>query len=277
MTRDDIGGAKEPSHSEHDQLAGVPGIEQFESFASWVTRAALSQGTDNTTFLDYVGIDTKRDVDIDVTRNQLRRVAELTGQNPSQFALVYRMFSAVHSIDPTGRKFLLFNKGRTPRYRYCPVCLHEQRISHFPLHWRFYGWRHCPLHNCMMEDRCRKCGSYVLLSRSLIAGGRERRGIGYLHQCFRCELNLSEHWNVVKDTACGDLVRRSERIAMNQGRAVLSALYHGYFLYAGSLGQQYPLTGLLRMEERGELPHFGFLLDADEVLRRNKIRERIWG
>jgi len=248
-------------------LVGVPLIEPFESFASWITRAALSQGVLVSEFLEHLGIKRKVDMDIGLTRRHIQHAAKLTGQNPARFWLVHHMFSALRSIDTHGENFLMFF-GEVPCYRYCPVCLHEQSVSHFPLHWRFRGWRHCPLHNCMMDDRCKRCGLHVRLRRNLMTGGIKREGVAYFHHCYGCEHNLSTHWKEVNGSACGDILKSSERIAMDQGRAVLSALYHGYFSYVGQSKRRYSLKGLLGFERNGSLPHFGFLLDSNEILRR---------
>ena len=252
------------------QLVGVPPIEPFESFASWISRAALSQGVVVPDLLEHLGIKRKVDMDIGLTRRHIQHAANLTGQDQGRFWLVHHMFSTLRSFDPCGEKFLLFFDD-VPCYRYCPVCLHQQTVSHFPLHWRFCGWRHCPLHNCMMDDRCRNCGMHVRLPRNLMSGGPKKEGVAYLHQCFSCEYNLAAHWKSVNGTAFGDVVKPSERIAMDQGRAVLSALYHGYFSYVGQSNRRYSLKGLLGFERSGNLPHFGFLLDSNEILRRRQV------
>lgn len=72
-----------------------------------------------------------------------------------------------------------------------------------------------------------------------------------------------------KGTASGDIVSSYERTMMDRGRAVLSALYHGYFCYAGQSNRRYSLKGLLGFERNGNLPCFGFRLDSNEIsLRR---------
>lgn len=251
------------------QLVGVPILEPFESVSSWITRAALSQGVTVSELLKHLEIQSKPDLDINLTRRHIQHLARHTGHDPARFWLVHHMFAALRSIDPRGTKFLLFANG-SPRYRYCPVCLHEQTVSHFALHWRFFGWRHCPLHNCMMEDRCKRCGLHVELPCNLMMAGIKRAGLANLHQCAGCEQKLSAHWESVKETAIGDIVSSYERVAIAQGRSVLSALFHGYFYYAGHAERRYSLKGLLGFERNGNLPHHGFVLDSNEILRRRR-------
>ena len=174
------------------------------------------------------------------------------------------------SIDRQGAMFLLFGKSGA-RYRYCPICLKEQLVKHFPVHWRFKAWRYCPLHDCLMEDRCRFCGLLIELPAHLMEAGPDRGGVAYLHQCLGCGAHLSQHWKTVDGILNQGIVTAEERAALNQGRAVLAAIYQRHLYYAG-IPQRYRMKALVGLVRSGSIPHETFLLDSGELMRRLEHR-----
>ena len=58
-----------------------------------------------------------------------------------------------------------------------------------------------------------------------------------------------------------------ERVALNQGRAVLAALYQRCLYYSG-INQKYRMKALVGLAKSGVIPHENFLLDAGELERR---------
>ena len=249
-----------------EKLINVPSVELFESFTSWLTRTALSQGTDYKTLLTFFGLDTPGDKDLLLTAPRIQTSAIACGLKPNTFSFMQHMFQALKSIDPTGEIFLL-GAGKLSRYRYCPVCLQEQRCKSYPVHWRFKAWRYCPLHDCMMEDRCTHCGLSVDMPQSLISFNKNKHVVS-LDQCVGCEKKISSHWMKVKSILKSGAISDGELEMMARGRAVLSSLFHGYYVYENAADIRHSIRGLRNFAKYGNLPHHGFFLDNNELLRR---------
>jgi len=47
--------------------------------------------------------------------------------------------------------------------RYCPVCIAEQRVSHYLLPWRFLTVTYCCKHKCRLLEACWHCGEWIPL------------------------------------------------------------------------------------------------------------------
>lgn len=257
---------KAKSFSKNAVLHGVPSPTELESPASWLTRAALSQGASPQEFCKFLGINYRRDLDLCFTREVIRNVSAKCGLNPRAFDFGRHMFTGLMSFDRKGDKFLLVGKTGA-RYRYCPVCLKEQTIKHFPVHWRFKAWRYCPEHDCLMEDRCRSCGMHVELPAHLMDGGPDQSGVAFLHQCVACANPLSKYWLKVTGILNKGVLDWGERLALNQGRAVLAAVYQRRLYYSG-INQKYRMKALVGLAKSGVIPHENFLLDARELERR---------
>lgn len=257
---------KAKSFSKNAILYGVPSPTELESPASWLTRAALSQGASPQEFCKFLGINYRRNLDLCFTREVIRNVSAKCGLNPRAFDFGRHMFTGLMSFDRKGDRFLLFGKTGA-RYRYCPVCLKEQTIKHFPVHWRFKAWRYCPLHDCLMEDRCRSCGMHVELPAHLMDGGPEQSGVAFLHQCAACASPLSKYWLKVTGILNKGVLDWGERVALNHGRAVLAAVYQRCLYYSG-IKQKYRMKALVGLAKSGVIPHESFLLDAGELERR---------
>jgi hypothetical protein len=259
-------GKKTRSVSKNAVLLGIPSPADMESPASWLTRAALSQGTSPRMLCKFLGVGIGRDIDLCMTRMAIRTIASKCGIEPYAFDFGRHMFTGLMSIDREGHSFLLFGKAG-PRYRYCPVCLQEQSIKHFPVHWRFKAWRYCPLHHCLMEDRCRSCGMTVQLPAHLMQAGPNKHGIAFLHQCLGCGQPLGSHWTKVEGILTRGVLSLEEERSLSQGRAVLAAIYHRRFSYVG-LSKQYRIKALVGLANMGVIPHDMFLLAPKELEQR---------
>jgi hypothetical protein len=240
-------------------LVGMPRLIGFESPASWISRAALSQGVTPRALMLHFGMGANDDVDIHWTESLVRRIHERSHQSPAEFEFSTHMFRQLRRIDPLGETFLLEHK-RTSRYRYCPVCLQEQRVKHFMVHWRFHAWMHCPLHNCLMEDKCRHCGENISLVADMINAGRDKKGVPYLDQCMRCTGKLSSHWESVNGKSRQEKFTSPRWMQICNGRALLSALYNNKFNYVDHEPKQHRLRELLILNRKGLLPNKHFLL-----------------
>jgi hypothetical protein len=213
-------------------LYGVPQPIPMESPSSWLTRAALSQAVSPVQLTRLFKVRGSVDFDLELTDAVVKRISVICKFNPSIFQFSQHMFGGVSSIDPDGRMLLLKDKDG-PLYRYCPVCLKEQSIKHFPVHWRFLSWRYCPLHFCLMEDQCRKCKFKIRLPAHLMNAGKDQGGIAYLHQCLKCDEYLSGHWASVLDAMKRPILTPFEKSILVIGRSVVSAIYHRKFSYEG--------------------------------------------
>lgn len=176
------------------------------------------------------------------------------------------MFTGLQSFDRKGATFLLSDEVGA-RYRFCPVCLNDQSIKHFPVHWRFKSWRYCPIHSCMMEDVCRRCGLYVRLPGHLMEAGPRKEGIAFLNQCLGCGNYLNDHWRKVSGILKKGVLSPSEVFDLNFGRAVLAAIYQRY-LYCVGLSYGFQMRFLTEFAKTDIIPHELFLLDACEIERR---------
>jgi hypothetical protein len=256
------------------ELFGVPAPYGFESPASWISRAALSQGIWVYELQNYFGIDHTIDFDMALSQKKSLMIAETCGLAAINFSFSLRMFSALRSIDQQGHLFLLPFFEKSSRYKYCPGCLHHQKVKHFPLHWRFKHWRYCPIHKCLMEDKCLHCGSSITLPADLFYGGPNRKGVAFLDRCIKCEKKLSSHWKTVQGLTDGDLLAPGAMYQLRVGRFLLSALYHGHFFMRNL--EEYTKSNL---SEIIVLAHFCGAdknwvgMDNRELLRRRTSRD----
>lgn len=251
-------------------LIGTPKILASESPASWLSRAALSQGVSINEFVKFINLDRNTDTDLAFTRRYVRHVAKVTNQEVGDFKFVQHMMTSLRFVDRHGEEYLLGHK-RAARYRFCPVCLVEARIKTFPLEWRFKAWRWCPLHRCMMLDQCPHCRTVPLLPADMLNGGPKRAGVASLDRCMNCGEWLGTDWQSARNTFDFSLTTPWELALMNNGRAVLSALANRRIRIEGEKGV-FSLRGLRRMQRRGLLPHDHFALTAEEVDRRRKVQ-----
>lgn len=248
-------------------LFGVPRLIGFESPASWLTRAALSQGVGFWDLLKLFNVDGFSDPDLYLSETTFTEIAKRCSLPVEDFGFSRHIFANLKRLDADGTIFLL-SKKRAPMYRYCPVCLQQSRTKHFMVHWRFAVWRYCPLHDCMMDDTCRKCGSNVVLPTDMLNAGPEKKGLAYMDQCMKCGHRLSSHWRSAIATVSADRLTNWEWSQLLRGRAFLSAIYHGKVLYQQGGNGEHGLRDLLLMERKGMLPNKNFSLTATEAESR---------
>lgn len=174
-------------------LVGLPSAIQFESPSSWLSRAALSQGVTVLELLDHVGWRPAGDFDLMFSllyRDGLppelpmwaglevaRRVLvghQLVGCRPEGLL--------VADLRRRGRSSfgLYLLGGKRARYRFCPLCLDADFTPFVRQEWRFDCWRYCPVHGCLLCDRCSRCGRAVELPASLVRAGPAKASAGEL-------------------------------------------------------------------------------------------------
>lgn len=167
-----------------EHLFGVSVPEFQEAPSSWLSRAAMSQHIEVRELCSWFGLLFAEDMDVALEDDDLAQIAERCGFEVGAFGCVARMVHtcmALHLEMP-----LLLQEHGYPFYRFCPLCLKEQATPHIPLHWRFSPWRLCPVHDCLLEVHCLRCGVRVMLPRRLRASGVAPKATTFLSQCGRC-------------------------------------------------------------------------------------------
>jgi len=250
------------------QLVCVPELEMAESPGSWLSKLALRQGIELRQLLRYLELPLSGDLDLSFVRSDLRRIAGICGMPYRHFDLIRKMYLGVSKLDRTGTKYLLSSK-EVPRYRFCGPCLHAQRGKYFPLHWRFKAWRWCPEHMCMLDDACPHCSAPVVLPANMLKGGPSKEGIWTLGLCLACAGKLFAGHESAKGTLNFYLLTPWERVVLENGRALLAALYRQEVRIESS-PHTFPLGAVRRLEKRGLLPHDHFKLTSLEVIRRHR-------
>ena len=77
------------------------------------------------------------------------------------------------------------NYGERFGFQFCPLCLSSDKNPYYRRHWRLAFVTACPLHACLLWDRCPHCASPVNPVRSEIALPLNRIDEN-LMTCFRC-------------------------------------------------------------------------------------------
>lgn len=238
-------------------LIGLSMPLPLESPASWLTRAALSQGETVAALLAHLNLSRIRDFDLAIASEAGRKVMAHCGLS-EQFALATKIFGRLKGLGNTGANLLLATREGRPRARYCPHCLLAQRENYFEIHCRFVPWRFCPLHHCLLEDACPHCRHPVVLPFDMIFAGAKNSGVGYLSQCQSCAGALTAAQAVALDS-----LRLSDwdRTLLKNGRATLAALRDGVVCIDDQVAT--PLSNLKRLARMGALPMRADQLTAD--------------
>lgn len=231
------------------ELVGLPEVLPLESPASWITRAALTQGATLREFVRFLGVRTTRDLDQACLGTLLGRVTSACGLPKGTFAAAKRVMDATQRLDPGGRRLLLWTKRGRPRYRVCPLCARSQRTPYFGIHCRYAAWCFCPEHGCLLEDSCWSCRSQIQLPWSLIRTDELAAKSAYLSECTLCASRFGDA-PVIRLCELGAMPQVFS-LQLENGRALLAALYCNEAVFNGrsrsiSAIRQVEALGLLR-------------------------------
>lgn len=234
----------------NDLLGLCPAI-LLESPSSWLSRAALGQGTSATRLAEYLGWEVGRDLDRTFATLYLSGlpagVPAIAGLEPARRVMVGFWESGCNA-----RQMLLF-EGKSGRYRFCPHCLRSDSTPHMRQHWRFSCWLDCTNHQCLLEDACPHCGATVQLPFSLVKVHWQSRGVADLSNCVQCRRSLTEA--VPRRLPLQGAGTTSwERLRLSNGRAVVAAMYEGWFQVQGSPEKRW-LSDLSLLDRAGLIPH----------------------
>lgn len=219
-------------------LLNTPLIGLMESPASWFSRLALSQHASLRDIRHLFGIPRTKDWDLFFSRKSISRLVlnRIDLNSPDwtasdyreRFHAIERVLGRLRWIDRQGSRYLLGTRSK-PAYRFCPVCLASDKQPYFRLEWRFRCWHWCPLHRCLLRDRCNACGQAIVLPVDMDTAGKGRSGVAFLHRCMSCEHFLPEGWEKEANTVTEEFMTPLEYCLLMNGRAVLSGLWRGYF------------------------------------------------
>jgi len=230
------------------RLFRVPEPMEYEALSAWLSRLALSQGTAPSEVAKLLDLDFRRDdVDRSVTGERLQNVRRICGLAPSAFAVSERVMMSLSRLHRGGKEYLVKHKGPgNARFRFCPCCLTEMPVPHFPIHWRFIAWRRCPDHDCLLEDSCPHCDKPILFPINIEQSTSGRAGYASLDRCHHCAnllTNTIPYWLNEGDRR---LVTPGDDGMLHNGRALLAALVNRSFQIQGRNGSL-DLRGLAKI------------------------------
>lgn len=236
-----------------ERLANAPPPQVFESVSCWLSRLAVSQGTNLDEVLNYLRIPSDIDVDRQMHGSRLHEIRKICGLPDSALHVHDRVMCSLEKISPIDDNFLLTSPKGQPRFRYCPECLRTMRIPHFPVHWRFGAWRWCPEHDCLLDELCPECDSPILFPKNIWTSRAGRNGYFMLNRCLKCSTSLSQREPCY--LKIGNLRRVSlfEDTVLSNGRGLLAALYYGG-LKSNANDVHQDLTRLAHIKAMGVLP-----------------------
>lgn len=216
-----------PSRDASHLLAGVPPAQLDESPSSWLTRAALSQGTTTVQVLQHLSLRQTLEVDFFVHSPSMANALSAAGLPATTLLVASKMLANLRTVDRFGRTFLLRDKQKA-RYRYCAACLHMQPNKYLPLHWRFKAWQWCPQHMSYMRDVCTRCHSPIELPGNLSRSGAHGEGVASLDCCLMCGHRLSASADSDRNQIDPHALDEWTATLLRNGRALVSAFYYGH-------------------------------------------------
>lgn len=237
------------------RLYGLPCAESMEAPSSWISRAALSQGVGAPALLKYLQIRSDADIDMSIAladQAQLQKLCSLPRHHLEVSIRVLR--NLVKSrCDPA--EFLMYSKRRRlPRFRYCPHCLRDSVNPSLLIHWRFAAFRYCPLHACMLEERCHACKADVIGAVSLMHAGPDRRGLASLKYCAACGADLRAAPTLGRSEAFA-LLDQIDQVLIRNGRSVLAALFQGRVWLGEGPDERFGISKLRKINKMRIIPN----------------------
>lgn len=137
-----------------------------ESLSSWRQRSGIENGF--RVFPRPPGIRTRTDVDLLPNMEELKWLSDELALSPESIRslTLEAIGDGVHKVfAATSRRPWVLpcttTRAVTAGGVCCPKCLSEDPIPYFRLIWRFAFLTHCPIHGCLMVERCQNCGSPV--------------------------------------------------------------------------------------------------------------------
>lgn len=210
-------------------LVNVPTPLVDEAASSWLSRFAISQGADLKTALTFLEIPAARDIDTQMVGALLAAVRLKCGLPGDALACHDRIMSRLPELGSLSEGLLSTNHLGRPLTQFCRHCVYEMRTPYVPIHWRFSVWQWCPLHDCQIDAACPHCQARPRPLVDIAETRAGKQGIANLNRCLYCSKPLGAPVGNAPDSQkLADLLPGRRRRLAN-GRALLAALYHGWF------------------------------------------------
>lgn len=242
-------------------LLTLPPPLECEAISSWASRAALGMGLPLPELMSYLGWGGRssgRRPNGGGGRNLDLWLGECFSDMPFRDDELFyplehaRQLMAGIVSGQWAPAQVLLGDGAEGRYRFCPMCLGEDRLPYFRQEWRFEGWRACWKHDCLMEDHCPSCGKHPSLPFSMLYAA-DHRGVGMLDECRYCGELLSSAKPVRLDQAKRAGLDSWGLMLLQNGRALIAALRLSHVRVQG-LGGDAPQPTLRAFVSRALLP-----------------------
>lgn len=205
------------------QLYALPAPQEAESLSAWLPRAAASQAESLTEFARFLGFSSRKDFDTQFLDVAPLHLAKLCGLPGDAFDLPFRMLDGARSLRLATP--VLCTWRRRPLYRFCPLCMKQQRTPHFPMHWRLDAYRMCHIHRCLLEEECPHCYTKVTPQHDWMNAGPQKKGISMASQCRKCAKLL---WQVIPIPVDEHVaISPLEKAQLENGRPFAAALAQG--------------------------------------------------
>lgn len=217
------------------RLYGVPPPQLLEAPSSWLCRIALHQGEPLGALLQALGLSPQRCLDVQFCA-EAERLAPHLGGIPERMTLSVLILRRALQLGPAGHELLHTGEGAGPSaFRYCPECFGCQREPHVPVHWRLAPWVYCPVHECLLSESCRHCGSPSSLPVDLFNVSRQGAHVAALSRCGHCGLAMTDPVPALKLARHSGALKATAWCRIDNGRALVAALQRGYIDCAGQL------------------------------------------
>lgn len=181
-------------------LGGVPKPFGIEAASSWLSRLALAQGCTVRELLRFLNLSSDEDLDVQLRGNALSELRRKCGLPGVSFAYAEFVIDGVQYAKLRHR-CLLSDRQRSSRFRVCPDCLMREGEGGGTMFilWRFVDWRYCPLHRCLMDERCFACRSHIRFPIDMDQTRAGREGFASQRRCQNCAADLAEAPRVTVD------------------------------------------------------------------------------
>jgi len=149
---------------QYERIYGVPAIEEFEVFSSWIARTSLATEIPLTKLLEAMDIKQQSHlVDLGAIHLDLERISGITGANID--SLLHLNFPEGSILSESKFSFLSTHQlTEKPLYQFCPHCLKSDTTPYFRSSWRLSITRICPVHKVELRDCCHQCKKKINLS-----------------------------------------------------------------------------------------------------------------
>lgn len=248
------------------KLVEVPNHEFMESPSSWLTRVAFRQVVSPRELARYLDLSIRVDCEMTLARDSFEDLMTRVAKSAGSSKMVDSVMDRLRKIDPNGERYLLRQRS-IAYHRFCAACLATDKTKYFRLEWRFKCWRWCPIHSCLLRERCPHCNKVVMLPGDMYSAGPDGLGVATLDRCLHCAELLTTGWKEFVDSLADDVTTPWEQVLIRNGRSALAALANGRLCIEGEQ-KTYGLSQLKKIERLGYLPHVNFRLTHDELIWR---------